>query len=174
MLAGESAAESESWMRAFNENIREKATDTPSQVTAVAARAEYDERLRKKAEAEKASLDKKEQKVLDQQNKEKAKEDARCRQAIDDTVKLRSSLVALDSTSASLETRFVELTKQCEKSTAAIELLARTIEPLSPTGDLLNKLDARRFEMTNEQRKLADTAKLLADTEKDYSKAKQV
>ena len=118
---------------------------------------------------------KKEQKALGQQNKEKAnKEDARCRQAIDDTVKLRSSLVALDSTSTSLETRFVELTKQCEKSTAAIELLARTIEPLSPTGDLLNKLDARRFEMTNEQRKLADTAKLLADTEKDYSKAKQV
>lgn len=139
MFVAESNAEMMAWQQALNENIKEKIDDALSQIAAAAARAEYDEKQRRKAEQEKASQDKKEQKVAEQARKVQSKEDARCRQAIDETVKLRSQLVALDSDCNSVESRFVELTRHVEKSIAAIDVLARTVEPLSPTTELLQK-----------------------------------
>ena len=129
MFVAESHAEMVAWQQALNENIKEKIDDALSQIAAAAARAEYDEKQRRKAEQEKASQDKKEQKVAEQARKVQSKEDARCRQAIDDTVKLRSQLVALDSDCNAVESRFVELTRYVEKS-----ILLQTLDQLFFAG----------------------------------------
>jgi chromosome segregation ATPase len=112
------------------------------------------------------------EKAKERDAKEAAKEDARCRAAIDDTIKLCAALVQLDSDMAALDGRYLALTDKLRRIGMAIEALGAHVDPLSTSIELSAALDVRKLQLNEELRKTTDTAKLVADGDKELGKGR--
>ena len=143
-----------------------------SQIAAAAAQLAYEEKQRRKADAERLATEKKIEKAKERDAKEAAKEELRCQAAVDDTGKLCGALVTLDSELGALDSRYQALAERLRRVGVSLDALAVHVDALAPSADLVFALDSRKLQLNDEQRKTAEAAKLVADADKDLARAR--